>query len=128
MTDLETEPLTFDWHAEQALDRDGLLVWLVITAMRQQDMERLSEVTSRFTDCRLTMQLNGVELNARAFLDGIARNLEHAAARQAQELAEVAGFAEIEDAVTEARDAVRALMTGRLRALGVPVGEEETGG
>lgn len=120
-----TAPLVFDWHAENVIDRDSLLVWLIPTAMRRTDMETLSGLTDRFTRCELRITLNGVDLDARAFLEGVARSIERAARDESASLAETAGFGDIEDAVSLMRDAVRAEMLGRLRAAGVPIREEE---
>ncbi len=117
--------LVFDWHAEQALDRDSLLTWLVPTAMRQQDMDELSDLTGRFTNCRLTMQLNGVDLNARAFLDGIARNIEHAITREAERLIADADLDAVQEAVEDARVAIRETLIRRLAAAGVEIRSED---
>lgn len=118
-------PLAFNWHAENVLDRDSLLTWLIPTAMRDVDTSELFDLTDGFSRCELRIVLNGVDLDVRAFLDGVARSIERAARDESASLAETAGFGDIEDAVRLARDAVRAEMLGRLRAAGVPIDEED---
>jgi hypothetical protein len=129
MTDIAQAgpPLVFDWHAEQAVDPDGMLAWLLPTTMRRDnDFERLSTLTDRFTRCELTITLNGVDMDVRAFLDGIARTLQHVAKTEAVRLVrDSAGLDEVEDAVSVARDAIRSTLYGRLRAAGVAIEEED---
>jgi hypothetical protein len=129
MTDITQAgpPLVFDWHAEQAVNPDGMLAWLLPTTMRRDDdFERLSTLTDRFTRCELRITLNGVDMDVRAFLDGVGRTLEHAARTEAKRLVrDSAGLDEVEDAVAVARDAIRSTLLERLRAAGVAIEEAD---
>lgn len=125
MTENEGKGLVFDWHAQAKLDRDSLLVWLVITGLGQSDIERLSQLTDQFTNCHLTMYLNGVELNTKAFVNGLAHNIEHAVQKEVSSLVSDIELEQVEEALNAARWAVRRELTSRLALLGITMHEED---
>ena len=94
MTENETNDnvLVFDWRAENALNRDSLLAWLIPSTMRLEDKDELVHLTNNFSNCQLTMQLNGVEMDATAFLNGITWSMEHAVKIEAARLLAGVGF------------------------------------
>jgi hypothetical protein len=118
----DPESLQFDWHKA-----DEFLSWLIVSTVprRDQAFERLSGITERFTRCKLEITLNGVPLGVQAFLDGVRHNIEYTGRQHARELVSDVGLSEIEDAVSEARDAIRKTLRRRLTAAGVDLGEED---
>jgi hypothetical protein len=77
---------TFDWHAE---GRDSFVGWAlvhILPPMTNEQMGKLSEETDKFTNVTLTIQVNGIEMDAKPFLDGIDRNMEHFAKVEARKM------------------------------------------
>jgi hypothetical protein len=75
---------SFDWHNERtaAGGRESFLYWLVIMSIsplrtEQPDIyARISEATSRLTDVRITMQINGIDVDAEHFIARIEQNMK----------------------------------------------------
>lgn len=133
MDDNEPNPLTgpagpgFNWHEA---DRDSFLKWLVVTVMPRvvgdARFEEFREATTDFTDVRIAMQINGVPVNAFAFIDGVQRNMTHAVSVEAERIVrEQTGFDELADLIHEADRLVKATLRKQLVKAGIELSEDE---
>jgi hypothetical protein len=121
-TDLTTLAEPFNWHD---LDRDSFLAWTVTNALSAKHgdpglMERAAEASDRFRSVVLTMQINGVEVNATEFIDRVKSNMTYWSERRAKELvSESTAFPAIEDALNVARRSIESTLRAQLREAGV---------
>jgi hypothetical protein len=66
-------PLRYDWQAETK----SFLKWLLPTLIAgRENFDDLSEVTNKFTDVVLTMQVNGIEVPTEHFIRSLMMNYE----------------------------------------------------
>lgn len=77
--------MNFNWHE---LDHDEFLSWMTITLVtqaRKDDIfEKLNILTKKWTDVNLTIQINGVEVSAENFIEGIKSNMSYWAEQKAE--------------------------------------------
>lgn len=86
-----TEPWSFNWHKEPS---ESFMQWAVIHLTMPPDgkvrgvdfIERYSDATDRFNDVRLTVQMNGVDVDPKYFFTCIERNMEHEVKQEAVRL------------------------------------------
>jgi hypothetical protein len=121
-TELTAPPEPFDWHA---LDRNSFLAWTVTNAISDRHgdrdlMDRASAASDKFRNVVLTMQINGVDVNAAEFIDRVRSNMEFWSERRARELvSESTAFPAIEDALETARLSIERTLRDQLQAAGV---------
>ena len=109
----------YNWQAEP----EGFLKWFlptVVSAQNQAKFEELSEATDRFHDVRVTIQINGIEVDARKFFEGCERTLEASARAEARDmLNELGDFEEVYDVLRDLRVHLRAEILNRLSRAGI---------
>lgn len=97
--------LQFDW---QKRDED-FVKWMfvhLIADKRQEDprFETLSSATKGFTDVQITMQVNGIEVNAQNFIESVENAYRQHAERTAKDLVrDMPRMQELEDVLAEAQ-------------------------
>jgi len=116
----------FDWQAAP----EGFLKWLlpVLVANRrgEDQFDELSKITDKFTDVRLTIQVNGLEVDAENFLNGVEHNMEYYAKVEARRLLdEVGRFDDLEDLLASAKRTVMQDVEQRLSAAGIELPDRE---
>lgn len=99
--------MRFNYHEQ---DRDSFLSWTVIhlitEVMKDDDQfEKLNKLTKKWTEIDLTIQINGVEVSPKHFLEGIKSNMDFWAEQKAEAKAH-----EILDNVREKVDTVEELL------------------
>lgn len=117
--------LRFNWREQ---DRDSFLSWLVVVSLPHGDgvIDPYSLVTNKFTDCRLAMQLNGIELNVAQFVASIQRNMDNAVRDEALRIvAESTNYDKIEAILDNARKSIRRQLNRQLMDVGIVVSEDE---
>lgn len=117
---------TFDWHSEHS---GGFLNWLVLALISKPEydkgrLDELSEATKNFTDVRITVQINGIEVDPRGFVEGVERHMNYAVAQEVDELLKVASN-EIFDPLSELRDDILRTVRKMFEAKGIPLPDPE---
>jgi hypothetical protein len=74
---IKSKKLIYNWQTEP----EGFLKWLLVSIVpRDSDVEvfeKLSDATDKFTNIELSISVNGIEMDAQRFLDGVQRNMNH---------------------------------------------------
>lgn len=111
----------FNWQAEP----DGTLKWLIPTVLDTRDeaqFERVRQLSENFTKIELSILVNGVEVNADAFVRSLTRNLEHLTKTEARRILDdfdVDGeFRRVEHMMRDLTAALRRDLESRLAQLG----------
>lgn len=91
--------LEFNWQKE---GWDGsFLGWVFVKLVPHTDKKRfeeLSKATSGFTDVKLTMQVNGIEVDTQEFIETLPKVLQAYAEKHAKTvLSELAAFEELRE-------------------------------
>src|SRR5262245_11410950 len=70
----EEDELRFNWHDQP----ENFLKWMLTSciASMKVDFDALKAATNDFTDVVITMQVNGIEVPAKGFIDGIQSNMD----------------------------------------------------
>jgi hypothetical protein len=117
----------FDWHAER--NEGGFLKWFLPTVMvglSQTRVDELSERTHGFTDVQVQVLINGAEVNAEHFLQGVERNLEATARDEARRmLNEVGGLDALEERIAEIRNHLITQVENALSERGIELPSRE---
>lgn len=129
---MSDEGYTFDWHELDDYSQkkiDHFLKWLVPTVLADSVVaEEIAEASDRYTRVELTMQLNGVEVDARAFVEGCYINMQRFAQDAAvAKLVEVVDYADLIETTDELRRTLREVALRIARGLGVDRGLEDLG-
>lgn len=80
------EKWTFDWHKEP---NHSFLKWLLPTLLGKIDnetWEKITEATAKSSDVQITVQINGIEVNPKYFLESLERNYELNTAAEAKNI------------------------------------------
>jgi hypothetical protein len=131
MTTNETPPWSFDWHAERGNHgRESFLYWMVITVlsgMRDENpdiFDRVAAATNKLADVRITMQINGIEVDARGFIDLVEQNMRHQATVEARRLLdELIDFGGLSEMVNDLQRSVQSELRHRLAGMGMELPE-----
>ena len=78
--------LNFDW---QDAEHDSFVKYVITTLIAdktKEEFDELSNLTNKWTDIELSIFINGIEVNAQAFLDGVDRNMHYYAKDYAKDL------------------------------------------
>jgi hypothetical protein len=118
----------FDWQAEP----DGFLKWLlpvVIPVSQKADLiEQLSAATDKFTNVELTIQVNGIQVDAQAFLTAVERNMDHSVSAEARRLLdEIGKFEDLHELLRDAERAARRSIEQRLTDAGFELPDSDHG-
>ena len=75
----------YNWQAEAR--GDTFRSWLLPTVLsRNEQFDAISDATANFTDIDFGITVNGIPVDADAFLDGVERNMRHFANERAAEM------------------------------------------
>ncbi len=117
----------FDWQARG----EDFVKWMFVHLIADQrdadpQFERLSEATDKFTNVKLTMQVNGIEVNAKNFIESVEFAYKQHAENTAKEIVAEAipDLSELQDAVFEAQRALEKKLRESMRNVGVEWYEE----
>lgn len=117
-----TRSFTFDWQAAP----EGFLKWMLTCLVRDHDIEGLGEATDKFTKCELTIQVNGVPVNAENFIEGVERNMDYYTEREAKKLvASLPRLDKIRDDLEDAERAMRGALREGLAQAGIHMEEDD---
>lgn len=89
------------------------------------EWETLSKATKGFTDIQLTIQMNGIDIDAEPFLTSLGRRIEHAAKDKLNELVRNVGLTALAEAVNDIDQALKQELYARVNALGIELPEED---
>lgn len=129
---MSDEGFEFNWHELDDYDEtkiDHFLKWLVPTVLTDSVIaERIGEVSDRYTNLVLTMQLNGVEVDARQFLEGCYGSMQRFAQDAAvAKLVEVIDFTNLVETADQLRSTLQVVARRIARDLGVARGLAQLG-
>lgn len=122
--------LKFDWHNEP----EGFFKWLLphILVSKNHDLiDELSDKTDKFTDVQLTIQVNGVELDAQHFMDAFLAWTESGIKNFAKEMVQeplselVPDLQQLQETVQNAERAIRNEIQKKLKAAGIEINLDE---
>jgi hypothetical protein len=78
----------YNWQAES--NRTTFRSWLVPTVLAddrsEERFEQISAATNKFTEIEFGITINGIPVDADAFLDGVEQNMRHQANDRAAEI------------------------------------------
>lgn len=118
-TSMTNKSHTFDWQAE----RDGLwkrlLPSLLASRLMDKQTDALSDATDKFTNVSIAVTVNGIEVDARGFFEGLEEAYDGDVDRAATEKVASFGFADLEDAAREATAAAKSALWERLAGAGI---------
>lgn len=126
MTDLtKPAPFVYDWVAAP----EGFRKWFLPTVMAG-DMDglmvTLGERTAGWSDVRVQILINGIEVNAGHFLESVERNMDLAALREARRmLDEVGGLDQLEERIREIRTHLMDQFEAALRERGIELPDRD---
>lgn len=89
------KPWSFDWHQENRKgDYGSFLGWMIPTLIAYGHLgesahdlgDRIGDASDGFKDVRITMQVNGIEVDPAHFVEGVESNMRWTAQKRAQEL------------------------------------------
>lgn len=120
------EPFVFDWAKEP----EGFLKWFLPTLLAgeplDEHMDELTKRTKKFSDVQVRVLINGLEVDAGHFLDGVERNMEHHATKEARRmLDEVGGMGDLEERISAIRDVLVGEFEKALRDRGIELPGED---
>lgn len=107
----------FNWQDAPEGIAKWLLVAVIPASQRPDIIPRLSEATNKFTEVDLTIQVNGIEVDAGALLDRIERTMNYRAQVEAQRLLDGIGrFDDLQNLLDRVQLAAKTAVRQRLRA------------
>ncbi len=79
---------TFDWHAEadQSFLGWAFLHFAGFSEIGREKFDRVSDLSNRFTNVELGITVNGVEMDAKAFIDAVDQAMNWAVEREAAKM------------------------------------------
>ena len=103
-------------------DREGFTAWMIINLVTQAredgQYDQLDELTNKWTDIDLTVQVNGVDISPEHFLKGVESNMHYWAEKKAARAVESV-LDGVRDEVEKVEDILRqteALVKSRLES------------
>lgn len=125
-----SETKGFDWHAEQKADSFlGWLVPSVLGGMREAGsdvFEPVAHASDDFRDVRITMQINGIEVDAMPFIEGVNRNMRYRVGQEALRIVrEDTSFGKIEDIIHGLRRQIEGHLFNELDKAGIEIPDQE---
>ncbi len=124
---MSDKKFVFDWHAHSGKFLDWFLPTVLAGASNEQ-MERLSENTEKFSEVQLQVLVNGEEVNAENFLQSVERNMEHIAISEAKRMLDsVGGLDALEERIAEIRSHLIEQVEDTLRKRGIELPTREDG-
>lgn len=125
MTATDDGSFTFAWNS-QSNDFKHWMLPNLTTGMPMEKLDELAEATDKWQHVMLTIQINGVPVSAEAFIEGVKRNMEWWAEKEAHRLlTEAAQFEKLSETLHEVERAVTWLVRRKVREAGVELPYEE---
>lgn len=117
----------FDWQKRN----EDFVKWMFVHLVADQrsgdpKFEKLSEATNHFTEVKLTIQVNGIEVNAQNFIESVQNAYTQHAENAARQLVEetIPDFYELREAVDTAQRALTEKLRTAMESAGVHWPEE----
>lgn len=114
MSDMTDLSFTYDWQAQPQTSLFSWLLPTILAGHRDPMVEQLSELSDHFAKTELSIRINGVEVSARAFIEGLERNYDRAVADKAAELL-AERINDLTDGLSVDLDALRRQLTRAVR-------------
>lgn len=112
----------FSWHDLP----EGFLKWMIVNLMPKWNKidnelwEQIKVATEKHTNIVLTIQINGIEVDAMKFVDSVKYNMDRAVVREAQRIVEEETvFNEITSALYDLEKTVKGHLRYELRKAGI---------
>lgn len=120
--------MTYNWQEEP---QDSFMNWLLPsllanTTRDKEAFEALSEATSGFTDVKFGVTINGIEVDAMKFFDGLGeamhQNIEHEARKMIEE---IHPLAETQELIDKFQRSVKSMVRRHARNAGIELDEDD---
>lgn len=90
---MSTDTFTYDW-SERSPNSGDFLTWFLPNVLTDPDggspdnerFEQIAKATDDYRNVEVGITINGIPVNAKAFLDGVERNMHYQAQVRAQEI------------------------------------------
>lgn len=92
---------------------------------RTVEWETLSKATKGFTDIQLTIQMNGIDVDAEPFLTSLGNRIEYAVKDKLVERVRNVGLTALAETVNDIDRALKQELYKRINALGIELYEED---
>jgi hypothetical protein len=116
---IKSKKLIYNWQAEP----EGFLKWLLASIIpKNSDFEKLSDATDKFSNIELSISVNGIEMDAEAFLNGVQRIMNHNVELEANSLLSQFGrFDELREMLDAAEYAAKKAIEDELTKNGISI-------
>lgn len=122
MTDLAWR---YDWQAAPTDSFQDWLLPVLLASANESKLTELTDATSEFTDVVLTIQVNGVEVDAERLVRRLEQERDQAVKIAARAMLDSVGFGDLERDFRQAEVAFRTALELRLQAAGIALPESE---
>lgn len=100
--------------------------WFVPTVVAHDDIDNLLSADPGWTErVTLTMQINGIEVDVKHFIDRMRENLDYSVELGIKEKARELRFEVLDEAIAKMETAVRREMFTRMREAGIPFDDDD---
>jgi hypothetical protein len=121
----------FDWQARG----EDFVKWMFVHLIAEKhgvdhspkiDFEELSDATNGFRNVQLTMQVNGIEVNAQNFIESVENAIKQYAEQAAQQIVaeSIPDLEELQDTVYHAQKAIADRLKNSLKSAGITWNED----
>jgi len=120
----------FDWQKEP---ENSFWKWFLphvlaqvpdVPGQEEMTMDDFEKLTNRYTDIRLTVQVNGVPVPTEHFMESVENNVKWAARAAAKEMYKRAGLGRLYDVVHDLQDEVREMVVTKFAEIGIELPED----
>lgn len=113
---------TYDWQEEGETFWKWLVPSLISREQFDEQYDALSEATDRFTNVEIGVTINGIEIDAKQFFEGLDERLDYEVRREAKDmLDESERLNELNEVVYEFTQDVRRAIQKAAREHGIEV-------
>lgn len=117
---------TFNWQEHE----DPFWDWATIViqgpdSLPQDKFDELSEATDHFTNIKITVQMNGIEMDPKYLFERLEGDFDRQVAVAVAEKIEEADLTPLYDVLTDVTDAVKVEVRKRFEAVGITLPEED---
>ena len=111
----------FDWQARNEDFVKWMFVHLIADQRKVDNFDELSNATKGFTNVEITMQVNGVEVNAQNFIESVEEAYKQHAERAAKQMVDdaIPDLWDLREAVDDAQHALTRKLREAMRENGV---------
>ena len=124
MTEQE-KPFTYAWKAHPNSFQNWMLT-VLIAGLPESEFQELAKATKKWQEVTLTIQVNGIPVPTKSFIEGVERNMRWWAEKEAHRMmTENVRFEELSELISAAEREAVALVRKRLAAAGIELPYEE---